>query len=190
MTQVTRRGAVAALTAAAVAGPSPLASPAVAQAGAPVTWRMAISWPAGLPVLYDSAVVFARNVEQATGGQLRIEIVDPSVHKAAGGIFDLVRTGAFDAGHTTAHYYKDAVPAFDFFTATPFGFVASENYAWLYAAGGEDLMREVFAPHGIVPFPAGNTGAQMGGWFKKEINAVEDIRGIRMRVSGQPGVVW
>lgn len=177
------------LLASAAGGGAAIATPAIAQ-NAVVTWRMATSWPAGLPVLADSAQAFARNVALATAGRLRIEVVDPSVHKAAGGIYDLVRSGAYEVGHTTAHYYKDKAPAFDFFTATPFGFTASENYAWLYGADGLALMGEVFRPHGIVALPAGNTGAQMGGWFRKEISSLDDIKGVRMRISGQPGQVW
>ncbi len=189
-----RRRALGLLASAAGAGAT-LAAPAIAQTPATsqtsvITWRMATSWPAGLPVLADSAQAFARTVGEASDGRLRIEVVDPSVHKAAGGIYDLVRSGAYEVGHTTAHYYKDKAPAFDFFTATPFGFTASENYAWLYGADGLVLMDEVFRPHGIVALPAGNTGAQMGGWFRKEISSVDDIRGVRMRISGQPGQVW
>ncbi len=154
------------------------------------TWRMATSWPTSLPVLHDSSVTFARTVERASGGRLRIEVVDPSRHGAAGSILDLVRSGQYELGHTTSHYYRDKIPAIDFFTATAFGMTAVENYAWLYGRGGHVLMREIFAKYGIVPFAAGNTGAQMGGWFRSEIRTVADIKGVRLRISGQPGIVW
>lgn len=167
---------------------TPVLAPALGQET--IRWRMATSWPAGLPVLAESADAFARRVKEASDGRIIIEVVDPSVHKAAGGIYDLVRAGSYDLGHTTAHYYKDKAAAFDFFTATPFGFTASENYAWLYGAGGLSMMGEIFRPHGIVALPAGNTGAQMGGWFRKPISTPEDIKGVRMRISGQPGQVW
>jgi TRAP-type mannitol/chloroaromatic compound transport system substrate-binding protein len=142
-----------------------------------------------LPVLHASAEAFARKVAAATGGRLAVEIIDPGSHGMPLGLLEPVREGQFQCAHTTAHYYRERLPAIDFFTATPFGMTAIENYAWLFGAGGHAFMQEVFAPLGIVPFAAGNTGAQMGGWFRKEIREPSDLAGVRMRISGQPGDV-
>lgn len=180
----TRRTALTVGLAVAAAG---LATPALAQA--PVRWRMATSWPTSLPVLHESALAFTRHVETASGGRMQIEIVDPSRHGAPLGLLEPVRAAQYECAHTTSHYYRDAIPAIDFFTATPFGFTAIENYAWLFAAGGHRLMEEIFAPHGIVPYAVGNTGAQMGGWFRRAINQPSDLAGIRIRIAGQPGDV-
>lgn len=155
----------------------------------PVVWQMGTSWPANLPLLHEAAVDFAESIVSASGGRLVIKVVDPSQHGIPGGLLKAVEEGKFDLAHTTAHYYSAQVPAIDFFTTIPFGLLADENHAWLNEGGGQALFEQVLAPHGILPLAAGDSGVQMGGWFSKEIKTPEDLKGLRMRISGFPGRV-
>lgn len=159
-----------------------------AQAG-PIVWRMGTSWPVNLPVLNDAAQDFAASVGQASGGRLRIEVIDPGQHGAPAGLLQAVKERKFDLAHTTAHYYAKDFPAIDFFTTIPFGLTAEENHAWMLFGGGQQLFESVLAPHRILPMAAGNTSVQFGGWFKSEIRSPDDLKGVRMRISGLPGRV-
>jgi TRAP-type mannitol/chloroaromatic compound transport system substrate-binding protein len=155
----------------------------------PIAWKMGTSWPAKLPLLHEAASDFAESVKAASGGRLVIELVDPSQHGDPAGLLQAVKEKRFDLVHTTAHYYAAQVPAIDFFTTIPFGLTADENHAWLNEGGGQALFEEVLAPHGILPLTVGDSTVQMGGWFSKEINTPEDLKGLRMRISGFPGRV-
>jgi TRAP-type mannitol/chloroaromatic compound transport system substrate-binding protein len=104
-------------------------------------------------------------------------------------IFDAVSSGTAEMGHTAAYYWKGKTPASQFFAAVPFGMTAQEMNAWLYYGGGMDLWKEVYAPHGLIPAAAGNSGVQMGGWFNKQINTVDDLKGLKMRIPGLGGEV-
>lgn len=166
-----------------------LAGPGAFAQTAPITWRMATSWPEKLPLLHTTALDFAESVGKASGGRLTIELVGPSQHGIPGDLLRAVEGGKFDLAHTTAHYYAVQVPAIDFFTTLPFGLTADENHAWLNEGGGQALFESVLAPRGILPLTAGNTSVQMGGWFAKEIRSLNDLKGVRMRISGFPGRV-
>jgi TRAP-type mannitol/chloroaromatic compound transport system substrate-binding protein len=152
-------------------------------------WRMATSWPTSLPLLHECALDFAQTVGRLTNGALQIDVVDPSQHGKPVGVLDLVASGEFELGHTTAQYYAAAVPAIDFFTAIPFGLLPTEQHAWLNEGGGQALFDEALAPKGVLAMPAGSTGVQMGGWFMREIRRVEDLQGLRIRIAGFPGKV-
>lgn len=152
-------------------------------------WRLAMSWPEGTPMLHNAAERFARNVEKMSGGRMQITVDAPGRHKAPLGIFDMVRSGAYEMGHTASYYYKGKDPATTFFTTTPFGMNPTEMNAWYYYGGGLALLNKVYARHNIVAFPAGNTHIQMGGWFRKEINSFEDLKGLKMRIPGHAGEV-
>lgn len=151
--------------------------------------RMASSWPTTLPLLHECALDFARTVQELSDGLLEIEVHDPSSHGKPAGVLDLVRSGGFDLGHTTAQYYAAALPAIDFFTAVPFGLMPLESHTWMAEGEGLTLMNRILAPHGVQALVAGDTGTQMGGWFTREINTVADMRALRIRIAGFPGRV-
>jgi len=164
-----------------------MAQPALA---APTySWRMAMSWPDGTPMLHNAAQRFADNVKKMSGGRMEIAVDSPGKHKAALGIFDMVRSGSYEMGHTTSYYYKGKDPATTFFTTNPFGMTTTEMSAWMYYGGGMALLQKVYAPHNIVAFPGGNSHIQMGGWFKKEIKSLKDVQGVKMRIAGHAGEI-
>jgi len=160
-----------------------------AEGEAPVVLRMASSWPTSLPLLHESALDFARTVRELTAGKILVEVHDPSVHGKPAGILDLVSSGDYALGHTTAQYYASKLPAIDFFTAVPFGLTPIELHAWMNEGGGLELLDRQLAPVGVRALLAGNTGVQMGGWFAREIKSVDDLRGLRVRINGFPGRV-
>lgn len=152
-------------------------------------WRLAMSWPDGTPMFHNNVHRFASNVEKMSAGRMRITVDSPGKHKAPLGIFDMVRSGAYEMGHTASYYYKGKDPATTFFTTTPFGMTPTEMNAWYYYGGGLELLDEVYARHNIVAFPAGNTHLQMGGWFRKEIHSISDLKGLKMRIPGLAGEI-
>ncbi len=166
-------------------------SPAPAAAPTPVTYKLTLaqSWSEGAPIFADTTKNLARMVDELSDGQLTIEIVSANQHKAPFGVFDMVKSGQYDMGHSASYYWKDIDPNTLFFTTIPFGMLAQEQYAWFYHAGGMELMQKVYAKHNLMSFPGGNTGNQMGGWFRKEINSLEDFNGLRMRIPGFAGEV-
>lgn len=164
-------------------------APQDASAQAPYKWRLAMSWPEGTPMLHNAAQRFADNVGKMSAGRMTITIDAPGKHKAPLGIFDMVRTGSYEMGHTSSYYYKGKDPAATFFTATPFGMTPTEMNAWYYYGGGLEMLNKIYAKHNIVAFPGGNTHIQMGGWFRKEINSLKDLSGLKMRIPGHAGEV-
>jgi TRAP-type mannitol/chloroaromatic compound transport system substrate-binding protein len=164
---------------------------AAQDAGLPeVSWQMATSWPQSLDILFGGAQMFAQRVSVLSGGKFKI---DP---RAAGElapgtqVLDVVSQGAVPIGHTASYYYLGKSPATAFGTTLPFGFTAQQQNAWLYAGGGLDLNQQLFADKfNVIPWPAGNTGMQMGGWFRTEINSLADLQGLKMRVAGLGGQV-
>ncbi|MBI4545452.1 MAG: TRAP transporter substrate-binding protein [Gemmatimonadetes bacterium] len=157
--------------------------------GPAVSWRLASSFPRGLDILYGSAEVLAQRVAALTGGRFRIR-VHPAGEVVPGlQVMDAVQQGTVQAGHTASYYYIGKSPALAFDTGVPFGFMARQHHAWLYHGGGLDLIRQIFADFGIMTFPCGNTGVQMGGWFRRPVGSVSDLRGLRMRIPGLGGEV-
>ncbi len=151
--------------------------------------RLAQTWGPNTPILGETVEHMARMAETMSNGRLKIRIDASNKHKAPFGIFDLVRNGQYDMGHTASYYYKGTIPNAMFFTTVPFGMIAPEQYAWFYHGEGMELMRKVYEPYGLLSFPGGNTGNQMGGWFRNEINSLEDLKGIKMRTPGFAGEV-
>ncbi|HBR97907.1 MAG TPA: ABC transporter substrate-binding protein [Gammaproteobacteria bacterium] len=151
--------------------------------------KLAESWPSNFPIFGDAPKNMAKMAEAMSNGRLKITIDSKNKHKSALGIFDLVRSGQYDMGHSASYYYKGKVPNTLYFTTMPFGMTAPEQYAWFYFGGGMDLMEKVYGEFGVLSFPGGNTGNQMGGWFQKEINSIEDLKGLKMRIPGFAGEV-
>jgi TRAP-type mannitol/chloroaromatic compound transport system substrate-binding protein len=152
-------------------------------------WKMVTTWPPNFPGLGTGASYLANTIAAASGGRLRIKVYGGGELVPALEVFDAVAGGSAEMGHGAAYYWKGKSPAAQFFGAVPFGMEPIEVNGWLYHGGGIDLWREVYARFGIVPFPTGNSGVQMGGWFNREINTVADLRGLKMRIPGLGGDV-
>lgn len=179
------------ITGAGAAAASALAAPALAQSAPPVVrWRMQSSFPKALDTVFGGATYLAQRVSKLTEG--RFEIQPFAAGEIVGGlqVLDAVQNGTIDCGHTAGFYYLGKSPALVFDTGVPFGMTPRQHTAWMRYGGGLELMREMYAPFGVIQFPAGNTGAQMGGWFRKEIKTVDDLKGLRMRAAGFLGTVF
>lgn len=163
--------------------------PGAAAPGERFEWNMATSWPPGLPGLGVGAENLAARIEKASGGRLKIKVFAGGELVPALEVFDAVRSGTVQMGNDPAYYHRGKVAAAQFFTTMPFGLNANEMNAWLYYGGGLELWEELYAPFGLVPFPVGNTGVQMLGWFNKELNTVDDIKGLKVRMPGLGGEV-
>ncbi|MCA9980775.1 MAG: hypothetical protein KDD89_08080, partial [Anaerolineales bacterium] len=153
-------------------------------------WQMATSWPVALDTIFGGAQVFAEAVEAMTGGKFKISPRAGGELAPATQVLDVVSQGAVPIGHTASYYYVGKSPATAFGTSLPFGLTAQQQNAWLYEGGGLELMQDFYASKfGVIQFPAGNTGAQMGGWFRKEIETTADLQGLKMRIPGLGGQV-
>ncbi len=166
-----------------------IAAPAVIAGPKRIRWRMPTSWPKAFDTIYGGAETVAARVKAMSGG--KFEIIPYAGGELVGGleVFDAVSQGTFQMGHTASYYYIGKNPAFAFDTALPFGLNFRQQNAWLYNGGGIEQMRKVYSDFNIVNFPAGNTGTQMGGWFRKEVNSVADLKGLKMRIPGLGGKV-
>ncbi|MCA6108613.1 TRAP transporter substrate-binding protein [Bradyrhizobium cenepequi] len=166
-----------------------VAAPAVAQSPGQVRWRMATSWPKSLDTMYGSADEMCKRIGQLTDGKFTIQCF--AAGEVVGGlqVFDAVSNKTIECGHTLTSFYfgKDPVYAFD--AGVAFGTNSRQQAAWMYYGGGLDILREVFLKQKLLNFPCGNVGVQMGGWYRKEINTPEDLKGLRMRIGGLGGVV-
>eukprot|EP01155_Anaeramoeba_flamelloides_P014965 Anaeramoba_flamelloidesa349277_20.p1 GENE.a349277_20~~a349277_20.p1 ORF type:complete len:358 (+),score=25.60 a349277_20:61-1134(+) len=151
--------------------------------------KLAETWPTNFGVFSEPARRMADLANKMSNGRLEIRIDTANKHKSAFGVFDMVRAGQYDMGHSASYYWKGKVPNTLYFTTMPFGMTATEQYGWFYYGGGMELMQKVYEPFNLMSFPGGNTGVQMGGWFKKEINSVEDLKGLKMRIPGFAGEV-
>jgi TRAP-type mannitol/chloroaromatic compound transport system substrate-binding protein len=163
-------------------------APAV-HAQAAIRWRVASSFPKSLDTIFGGAEVFAKQVKAMSGGKF-----DVSVHAAgelmpALGVVDGVQQGSIEACHTAPYYFFGKNEAFGLGCAIPFGLNSRQMSAWMFEGNGLKLMREFYAGYNIVNFPCGNTGAQMGGWFRKEIKSMKDIKGLKFRIGGFGGKV-
>ncbi|MEB3358620.1 MAG: TRAP transporter substrate-binding protein DctP [Synechococcales bacterium] len=195
--KTTTYGAMAAGTASLVACSQNPATDTTATPGAAgdkelprIDWQMATSWPAALDTILGGAQTFAERVNAMSGGRFTI------TPRAAGEIapplevLNVVSQGAVPCGHTASYYYTGRSPVMGFGSSLPFGFTPQQQNAWLYEGGGLDKLQEFYArTFNVVQFPAGNTGAQMGGWFRKEIASIADLSGLKMRIPGLGGQV-
>ena len=153
-------------------------------------WKLVTTWPKNFPGLGNGPENFARYVDEMSAGRLTVRVYGAGEIVPAFEVFDAVSQGVADVGHGAAYYWKGKIPASVFFTAVPFGFTAQEINGWLHHGGGLELWREAYAPANIVPFAGGNSGVQMAGWFNREINSVDDLKGLKMRIPGLAGEVF
>jgi TRAP-type mannitol/chloroaromatic compound transport system substrate-binding protein len=183
---IKRAGATGAGAAAAV---TTLAAPAIAQATPKISWRCTSSFPKALDTIFGAAETMAKYVRESTDGNFDIQVF------AAGEIvpglqaMDAAAAGTVECCHTASYYYWGKDPTFALATAVPFMFNVRQMNAWLYYGGGNDLLNEFYATQGLYGLAAGNTGAQMGGWYRKEINTVADLKGLKMRIGGFAGKI-
>lgn len=173
----------------AAAGAAALAAPAIAQDAPTVTWRVASSFPKSLDTIFGAAEVMSKFVSEATDGKFTLQVFPggelvPGLETA-----DAVSAGTVEMTHTVPYYFWGKDPTYALGAAVPFGLNARMMNAWFYQGGGIDLMNEFYATQNMIAFPAGNTGVQMAGWYRKEINSVADLQGLKMRIGGFAGKV-
>lgn len=182
---------VAASALAACASPATAESTGTSDSDLPVLdWQMATSWSTGLDVLFGATQRFAERVSALTGGKFTITPRAGGELAKATEVLDVVSAGAVPIGHTASYYYIGKSWVMAFGTSLPFGLTASQQNAWLYYGGGLQLLQEYYAKKfNVIQFPAGNTSTQMGGWFRKQINTVADLQGLKMRIPGLGGQV-
>jgi TRAP-type mannitol/chloroaromatic compound transport system substrate-binding protein len=164
-------------------------APAVVQAQQAVRWRLASSFPKALDTIFGAAEVFAKAVKDSTGGKFEISVHAAGEIVPAFGVVDAIQQGTIEAAHTAPYYFFGKDPTFALDCAVPFGMNSRQMTAWMVEGNGLKLMREFYASYNIVNFVMGNTGSQMGGWFRKEIKSVADLKGLKFRVGGFGGLV-
>ena len=150
-------------------------------------WGMVTSWPVSLDTIYGGATNTAKYINEMTDGDVEIQVYPAGAQVGGLEVYDAVSSGAFEMGNTASYYYIGKDPTHAFFTTIPFGMNAQQMDAWLTAGGGQELFNEINAIDNMIAFPAGNTGVQMGGWFRNEINTVADLQGLTMRIPGLGG---
>ncbi|MGR0279045.1 TRAP transporter substrate-binding protein [Marinomonas dokdonensis] len=154
-----------------------------------INWKMVTTWPKNFPGLGTGAENLAKNITDMSNGRLNIKVYAAGELVPPLEVFDAVSRGTAEIGHSAAYYWKGKAPAAQFFTAVPFGLTAQEINSWIHHGGGLKLWEEIYEPFNLIPMVAGNTGVQMGGWFNKEINSLEDFQGLKMRMPGLGGEV-
>jgi TRAP-type mannitol/chloroaromatic compound transport system substrate-binding protein len=191
MSTVSRRNFLrtAGLGGAAAAAASTLAAPAIAQSSPEIKWRLAASWPKSLDTLFGGAENFARYVAEATDNKFQIQCFAAGEIVPALQVTDAVISGTVEVAHTAQYYMWGKDPTWALGCAVPFGLNGRQQTAWWTEGGGEQLLNEFHAKHNVYALLSGNTGAQMGGWFRKEINSLDDLKGLKFRVGGFAGAV-
>ncbi len=152
-------------------------------------WKMATTWPRDLPGAGTGAQRLADNIRLMSNGRLEITLYGSGELIPAFEVFDSVSSNTVQMGHGAAYYWKGKAPASQYYGSVPFGMTTLESNAWLYYGGGLELWNEIYQPFGLMAFPAGNTGVQMGGWYNREINSLTDIQGLKIRMPGLGGEV-
>ena len=152
-------------------------------------WKMVTSWPRDFPGLGIGANRLAESINTLSNGRLQIKVYGGNELVPPFEVFDAVQQRTAEMGHSATYYWKGKAPAAQFFAGIPFGMSAQELHGWIYYGGGLELWQEVYAAHGLVPFLAGNSGPQMGGWFNREISSIADLKGLKMRMPGLGGEI-
>jgi len=189
--QMKRRELLTTASAAALAGCAAEQTDCGPGAGPAETfdWKLVTTWPPNFPGLGTGVLRMAEMIRRASAGRLNIKVYAAGELVPAFEVFDTVSSGTAEMGHGSAYYWKGKSEATQFFTSIPFGISAMEMNGWLYHAGGIELYQQLYEPFGLLPFPAGNTGVQMGGWFKRRIDSMADLEGLKMRIPGLGGEV-
>lgn len=154
-----------------------------------IRWRLASSFPKSLDTLFNTMVTVADHVRRASGGKFEIQLFAANEIVPSAAVLDAVKEGTVEMGHSASYYYVGKDPTFAFDCAIPFGLNSRQQSAWMWSGGGVELMRDFFSGYNIHNIPCGNTGTQMGGWFRKEIRNVSDLKGLKMRIAGIAGQV-
>jgi TRAP-type mannitol/chloroaromatic compound transport system substrate-binding protein len=168
-----------------------VAAPALAQStggGPVVSWRLASSFPKSLDTIFGGAETISKRVSAATGGKFTIKVFAGGEIVPPFSVVDAVQNATVECAHTAPYYFFGKDPTFALGCVLPFGMNARQQNAWMYHGGGMELMRDFYKDYNIINFPAGNTGAQMGGWFRKEIKTVNDLKGLKFRIGGTGGL--
>lgn len=152
-------------------------------------WKMVSTWPPNFPVFQEGVERFVNDIETMSSGRLKVQVFAGGQLVPALESFDAVSQGSVEMGHGAAYYWAGKIPAAQFMSAVPFGMTAKEMNAWFYGGDGLKLWRELYEPFNLVPFPMGNSGVQMGGWFNKKIDSLDDLKGLKMRIPGLGGKV-
>ncbi|MGE5156749.1 MAG: TRAP transporter substrate-binding protein [Gemmatimonas sp.] len=172
-----------------LAGATTVAAPAIAQSMPELKWRMPTSWPKSLDTLYGGAEMMAKMVAEATDNKFQIQTFAGGEIVPGLQVLDAVQNGTVEIGHTASYYYFGKDPTFAFGTSVPFGPNMRLSQAWYMLGGGKQLLDEFYKNYNVISLLAGNTGCQMGGWFRKEVKTVEDLKGLKFRVGGFAGRV-
>ncbi|MGN6114418.1 MAG: TRAP transporter substrate-binding protein [Nitrobacter sp.] len=166
-----------------------VASPAIAQSTPEIKWRMTSSFPKSLDTIYGGAEYFAKQVAELTDNKFKIQVFQAGEIVPGLQALDATSKDTVEMSHTVSYYYVGKDPTFAIFASVPFGLNARQMNSWLYQGGGNELANDFFKKYGVIAFPCGNTGTQMGGWFRKEIKTVADLSGLKMRIGGIAGQV-
>ena len=170
-------------------GSTAIVAPALAQSAPDVRWRMTASWPKSLDTLYGGCEFLARRVAELSDNKFQIQVFAAGEIVPGLQVLDAVQQGTIECGHTAPYYYFGKDPTFTFGTDLPFGMNVRMRNAWLYHGGGLDLINEFHKKYNALYLPAGNTNCQMGGWYRKEITSLADLKGLKFRVGGFAGII-
>ena len=166
-----------------------IAAPAIAQSQPELKWRMACSWPKSLDTIFGAAEHFSNRVAEATDNKFQIRAFAGGEIVPALQVLDAVQNNTVEMGHTASYYYVGKDPTFSFDCTVPFGMNKRQQDAWINHGGGQELLRELFKDYNVYNLGAANTGAQMGGWYRKEIRTVKDLEGLKFRIAGLAGAI-
>ena len=187
---ISRRTFLPALATSSLLPTTAFAAPAIHNGQKKIKWRVTSSFPKSLDTLYGGAVYIADKVREMTDGAFDISLFASGEIAPALGALDVTSLGTVDACHTTSYYYVGKNEAFAIGSCLPFGMNARQQIGWMTSGNGLEMMQSLYDDYNIVGFPAGNTGAQMGGWLKKELNTIEDVKGLKIRIGGLAGQVF